>query len=217
MRVSPVKYNIYLSGFRGLTDLEWLFINENQLTTLHEQLPAEAPKLNLIHAGNNHLPKLPPELRNYPNIDALFLSFNNLVSIDGVLQKARRLKKLDLSHNKIHAVSLLSSPNGKFLLKFVNMALLFCKLVDDDFAETESMEELQLGYNFLKRLDKTFLPMRKLRILNLTHNFLEEFSFDEIRGLINLQLLDLSHNKIAELTGRKVVLCDPLSGLFGCR
>lgn len=85
------------------------------------------------------------------------------------------------------------------------MILIFCKLADDDFAETEIMDDVQMGHNHLKQLNKAFLPMRKLRSLNLTHNHLQEFSLQEIRGLQNLRIVDLSHNKINRLSGRMEV------------
>ncbi|KAK6629018.1 hypothetical protein RUM43_002835 [Polyplax serrata] len=165
-------------SLRALTDLEWLFINGNQLTTLYEQLPQEAPKLILLHAAHNLLTKLPVELKNYPIMGSLFFYNNNIVSLDRVLQKSRRLRRLHLTHNKIHT------------------------LADDEFAETELMDDIQLGHNHLKNLNKAFLPMRRLRSLNLTHNHLEEFSFEEIRGLQNLKILDLSYNRIKQLSGK---------------
>lgn len=85
--------------------MEWLFINSNQLTTLTDQLPPEADKLILIHAASNQLKRLPPELRNYPAMDSLFFNNNDIEALDGVLQRARRLKRLHLTHNKIEAVS----------------------------------------------------------------------------------------------------------------
>ena len=84
--------------------MEWLFINGNQLTTLYEQLPPEAPKLILLHAAHNQLTKLPVELQNYPIMGSLFFYNNNIVSLDKVLQKSRRLRRLHLTHNKIHTV-----------------------------------------------------------------------------------------------------------------
>lgn len=69
-----------------------------------DQLPPEADKLILIHAANNQLKRLPPELRNYPAMDSLFFNNNDIEALDGVLQKARRLKRLHLTHNKIQAV-----------------------------------------------------------------------------------------------------------------
>lgn len=87
------------------------------------------------------------------------------------------------------------------------MMLIFCKLADDEFAETEIMDDVQMGFNYLRELNKAFLPMRKLRSLNLTYNYLQEFSLQEIRGLQNLRIVDLSHNKISRLSGRMEVSC----------
>lgn len=109
-----IEYHINLSlwatcminYFRGLTDLEWLFLNGNQLTTLDEQLPQEGNKLALLHAGNNRLQKLPQELRNFIILDSLFFQHNELLNLGGTMQRARKLKRLHLNNNKIQEVSI---------------------------------------------------------------------------------------------------------------
>lgn len=47
-------------------------------------------------------------------------------------------------------------------------------------------------------------------MLNLSHNSLEEFSMQDIRGLRHLASLDISHNRIVKLGGRLEVRYDYL-------
>lgn len=79
------------------------------------------------------------------------------------------------------------------------------QLAEDDFAEAERLEFLQLGFNQLTSLNSSLLPLRNLRFLNITHNLLPEFSLQDIRGLRYLNIVDLSYNKIAKLKGRMEV------------
>jgi len=95
-------YNYY----RCLKDLEWLFLNGNQLTTLDEQLPQEGNKLALIHAGNNRLQKLPQELRKFIQLESLFFQYNELQNLGGTMQGTRKLKRLHLYNNNIQEVSM---------------------------------------------------------------------------------------------------------------
>jgi Leucine-rich repeat (LRR) protein len=91
-----------------LAELEWLFLNGNQLTTLDEQLPQDGNKLALLHAGNNHLQKLPQELQNFILLESLFFQHNELLNLGGTVQRARKLKRLHICHNKIQEVNMLS-------------------------------------------------------------------------------------------------------------
>jgi len=70
------------------------------------------------------------------------------------------------------------------------------------------LEDLELGHNSLKSLgsadgdgngSSALYPLRSLKILNLTHNELHEFSLASLRGVRELRLLDLSNNQIARL------------------
>lgn len=79
------------------------------------------------------------------------------------------------------------------------------QLAPDDFAEVESLEFLIISYNKLTSLNSSLLPLRSLRLLNLTHNLLEEFSLQDIRGLRHLAIVDISFNKITRLGGRMEV------------
>ena len=91
---------------RCLKELEWLFLNGNQLTTLDEQLPQEGNKLILIHAGNNRLQKLPQELRKFIQLESLFFQHNELQNLGGTMQGTRKLKLLHLDNNNIQEVSM---------------------------------------------------------------------------------------------------------------
>ncbi|XP_069694189.1 insulin-like growth factor-binding protein complex acid labile subunit [Periplaneta americana] len=170
---------------RGLTDLEWLFLNGNQLTTLDGQLPLEGNKLALLHAGNNQLQKLPQELKSFILLESLFFQNNDLRNLGGTMQRARKLKRLHLYHNKIQELS------------------------SDEFLDLDSLEDLQLGHNKLTSLNGSLAPLRSLRCLNLTNNLLQEFSLQEIRGLRRLRIIDLSKNRISQLSGRMENLVEP--------
>ncbi|XP_067008464.1 insulin-like growth factor-binding protein complex acid labile subunit [Anabrus simplex] len=163
---------------RGLTELEWLFVNGNLLSSLDDQLPPDGAKLMLIHAAFNKLERLPRELRNFMLIESLFFQNNELKNLGGALQKSRRLRRLDLTHNHIQ------------------------ELADDEFQELEVLEDLQLGHNKLSSLNGSLLPLRGLRSLNLTHNNFKEFSLQEILGLRRLLIIDLSSNNISRLSGQ---------------
>lgn len=161
---------------RNLSDLNWLFINENDLTDLEDELPEGAQRLKMILASNNRIEKLPKTLMTLPNLQTMFLQHNKLKSLDGCLSKSRKLERVYLDNNLIDT------------------------LTEDDFKEAESLVSLLLGFNRITSLNNSLLGLRSLQFLNVTTNLIEEFSFEEIKGL-EIKGIDLSFNKISSIKG----------------
>lgn len=64
----------------------------------------KAKKIVLIHAAQNQLQSLPKDMRLLPSLESLYFYHNNLKSLDGALQKSRKLLRLNLSFNNIVGV-----------------------------------------------------------------------------------------------------------------
>lgn len=90
---------------RDLSELEWLFINENKLTTLEGQLPKHGEKLVIIYAASNQIEHLPQDFKNLPNLESLFFQHNLVTRLDGVLSKLKKLKRVQFEHNRINMVN----------------------------------------------------------------------------------------------------------------
>lgn len=67
------------------------------------------------------------------------------------------------------------------------------------------IEVLELSNNYIRSLNKSLLPLTQLSEINLSFNNMTEFSLAEIKGLKELKLVDLSHNKISKLSGHSEV------------
>ncbi|XP_026730575.1 leucine-rich repeat and death domain-containing protein 1 [Trichoplusia ni] len=171
-------------ALRDLDDLEWIFINANNLKTIDNELPVKAKRIVLIHAAHNDLQSLPKDLKQMPSLESLYFYGNSIKSLDGALQKSRRLMRIGLSFNKIES------------------------LAEDEFTEAEKLAELDIAYNQLKSLNGSLKSLKSLRYLNLTHNYMTEFSLQEIKGLKRLSVIDLSHNRISLITGNMENLVD---------
>lgn len=171
-------------ALRDLDDLEWIFINANNLKSIDNELPVKAKRIVLIHAAHNELQTLPKDLKQMPSLESLYFYGNNIKLLDGALQKSRRLIRIGLSFNKIES------------------------LAEDEFTEAEKLADLDLAYNQLKSLNGSLKSLKSLRYLNLTHNYMTEFSLQEIKGLKRLSVIDLSHNRISLITGNMENLVD---------
>lgn len=81
-------------------------------------------------------------------------------------------------------------------------------MASDEFEEATMIEVMELSNNCIKNLNKSLLPLTQLSEINLSYNNLTEFSFTEVKGLKELKLVDLSHNRIYNLSGHsEVILC----------
>lgn len=75
----------------------------------------------------------------------------------------------------------------------------------NEFQDATKIEVIELNHNRIKHLNKSLLPLIHLTEINLSNNNLTEFSLTEIKGLKELKLIDLSHNKISKLSGHSEV------------
>lgn len=163
---------------RQLTDMKWLFINGNNLTTLDDEFPDTAPLLEMLMASYNHLEKLPKTVKNLVALNTCHVNNNELRSLDGLFSHRNSLIRLYLEHNKIEY------------------------LAEDEFLKSENIDEINLSTNLIPSLNKSLLYITNLRNAIISGNLLREFSMQEIYKLMKLRYLDLSYNRIEKLTGR---------------
>ncbi|XP_048004885.1 leucine-rich repeat-containing G-protein coupled receptor 4 isoform X2 [Leguminivora glycinivorella] len=173
-------------ALRDLDELEWIFINANNLKSLENELPtlaedefAEAEVLAYLDISYNQIKSLNGSLRSLKSLRYLNLTYNALTEFS--LQEIKGLKKLDVidfSHNKINHIT-------------GNME----NLVD---VETKVLE-LRLDHNHLVTLGGALIGFHGLMRLNLSNNQLQQVSSDDLNGLEDLKVLDLSFNDIATL------------------
>lgn len=161
---------------KHLTKLESLFINMNNITNLDDELP-ETNRLKLILAHNNRIDHLPKSIRYMDKLEALQVQHNRLTTLDRLLKYNPNLIELYINNNHIEY------------------------LAQDEFQMATKLGEIYFAYNRLKFLNCSLLPLQMLHKANFSYNLIEEFSMDEIRGLMSLRQLDLSNNRIRKLTG----------------
>lgn len=165
---------------RCLTDLEWVFLNNNQLDSLEGELPEIRPnkRMTMLQASYNRISTLPQELKDFTGLDILTLGGNQIKYLGGAIANAKKLKSLELFSNNLE------------------------RLDTGDFAKLELLEDLDLQYNYLTHLNKSLLPLKNLRRVKLSYNRLTVFSPSEIRGLMRLIFADFSHNSISEISAK---------------
>jgi len=124
----------------------------------------------------------------------LYLNSNKLTSISDDIKKFSTLGILDLQDN-----ALLELPRciGEFeKLENLNVSYNQLSKLDFEFNSSNNILSLFLQHNKISFVaPKFFEYLEKCLKLNISYNLLETFSFS-MQGLTNLRNLDLSHNKI---------------------
>lgn len=163
---------------RDIENMDVLFLNENNLTTLDGELPIKSANFKSLIAHHNKLENLTQDLTKFMYLDAMYVSDNELKSLGNVFQNASYIQTLSAHNNKIEY------------------------LATDEFLNAVELQELDLANNFIRAINNSLLPLKTMRICNMSRNHLVEFSLNEVRGLTELQVVDLSYNHIEKLTGR---------------
>lgn len=163
---------------RNIENMDVLFLNENNLTTLDGELPIKSANFKSLIAHHNKLDSLTQDLTKFPYLDAMYVSDNEIKSLGNVFQNASYIQTLSAHNNKIEY------------------------LAADEFSNAIELQELDLANNFIRSINSSLLPLKRMRICNMSRNHLAEFSLNEVRGLMELLVMDLSYNRIEKLTGR---------------
>lgn len=170
---------------RHMQKLRLVFLNNNRLTTVANELPVFSPNLLNVLLHHNELTHMPADLRTLPHLETLYMRMNRMRSLDGVLRHSRYLEIFEAHTNQIE------------------------HLAEDEFADCEKLEFLDLAINRIRSVNGSLLPLKNLRLANFSANLLTDFSLNEIRGLRSLLVLDLSWNQIERLSGKMVNIVEP--------
>ncbi|XP_072030530.1 uncharacterized protein [Amphiura filiformis] len=204
--------------FKGLSNLEYLYLSGNQLISLENHLFNETRKLTLLWLFYNDLSVLPSELfKGLSNLEVLYLFGNQIISLESDLfNETTKLSSLSLSDNNLTVL-----PSGLFkgLTNLEKLSLSQNQIISSDevrFNETtklilllpsglfkglSNLKELSLNENKLQHLPKQlFHGLHKLAFLFLYKNELTSLDRTMFQGLSSLQVLGLQENMIEHIS-----------------
>ncbi|KAL6057879.1 LRR receptor-like serine/threonine-protein kinase GSO1 [Balamuthia mandrillaris] len=161
------------SSSSPFSNLSVIYLSNNKLTTIPEELLFLAHSLKELHMQYNLLETLPPSIAGFSRLEKLFLSHNRLTALPAELgHLSSSLTTLSLFSNRLTEV-----PRE------------LCKLV--------SLRALFLDHNRFSRLPPQIRQLTALQTLQLQHNRLR--SLPEIGCLRELKRLTLDHNQLSWL------------------
>ncbi|GIY83408.1 carboxypeptidase N subunit 2 [Caerostris extrusa] len=169
--------SIPLEVFRNLHNLVEVDLRENKITYLNDVF-----------------------IQNY-RLEAVFLSDNNLRSINNLFRGLEYLSIVDLKSNKLQAITsedFSTTPSLQSLRLTKNN---INRIDFEAFTNLPELKNLTLDYNRLESLNGSLRDLRSLEILFLHGNKLRKIREFDMRNLRNLKRLNLRANNISSIHG----------------
>lgn len=190
--------------FKNLIALDTCYINDNKLRSL-DGLFSHRHSLIRIYCEHNKIEFLAEdEFLKSENIDEINLSSNYIPSLNKSLLYVTNLRNANLSGNLLREFSMQDIYG---LMKLRHLDLSFNRIEKlterhDIIAEIPSktqLYQLLLGNNLLKSLDGVLSGLGNLRRLVLSDNLLENIYAEDFEKMEELEILDLSNNRLKTL------------------
>uniref|UniRef100_A0A1B0A582 LRRCT domain-containing protein n=1 Tax=Glossina pallidipes TaxID=7398 RepID=A0A1B0A582_GLOPL len=185
--------------FRDLTALRYLDLSLNSLRTIEDDALEGLQNLQTLVIRDNNILLLPGSaLGRLTHLNSLHLDFNRVAALSSEILgsiQASDITTLTLSRNVIRELPAGSFHMFNNLHSLDLSGNSLATLSADIFMGLEtSLNELRLGQNRLTALGNAPLSLSELRSLDLSRNTLAELPRNIFEGLENLQYLNLSGN-----------------------
>ncbi|CAG2249755.1 unnamed protein product [Mytilus edulis] len=157
------------SAFEGLDALTRLFLNDNQLSQVPNNLP---PSLQKLYLNGNQISALKDNtFKKLSNLQLLYLGGNKIHQLEqNAFYGLTSLKKIHLVDNKIHTL-----PGRLF----------------ESFVVLDSLELNKNNINQIPNSDSLFESMASLQYLNMADNAFSSCSIGLLKVLTSLRYLHL--------------------------
>ncbi|XP_053999827.1 leucine-rich repeat and immunoglobulin-like domain-containing nogo receptor-interacting protein 3 [Hylaeus anthracinus] len=191
--------------FQGLDRLEQIGLSRNRLSVLPYQAFASSKALVRLDLSHNLLVSLPDHsFRPNRRLRELGLSGNRLTKLPSRLFSGlSQLKSLELANNEIDTI-----PRGLFadLSSLQNLDISgnpITHLSSTTFQSLSNLRWLNLRFLPITVLPQdVWHPVRKLRVLMLSGTRLEILRNEDLKGLENLETLEINQSPLREISRR---------------
>jgi len=178
-----------------LTQLQELYVHNNQLTALPESISG-LTRLQELFVPNNQLTGLPESIGALTQLQSLDVSGNQLTALPESIAALTQLKMLTVWENQLTALpeSIAALTQLKMLTVWENQLT----ALPESIAALTQLQSLDVDNNRLKGLPESIAALTKLQSLFVSNNRLTALP-ESIAALTQLQTLTVSNNQLTAL------------------
>lgn len=199
LQLSNNKIKIIESqSFNGLNQLSLLSLENNDLSRIHTNALKNCSNLQDLHLNRNKLLSVPMALYDVTYLKTLDLGENHIQDIDNAsFMEMNQIFGLRLTDNNIERIKYGTFHKMKSL-QILNLSRNKISRIDQgSLDENRNLQAIRFDGNYLQDISGLFTKLTNLVWLNISDNQLEIFDYSMIPT--GLQWLDLHSNKISDL------------------
>ena len=196
--------HIELAFFRRLDALQFVFLGDNNLQSLRQNIFDGNPALQELHLQNNEFVVAPQLQGTSTTLSKLYLGGNMIQALeDGQFGYLNNLQHLDLSSNSIETFTKYTFENLTKLQVLDLSANSFSVLPDYGFSLLVSLKSLFIKNHKMVNINANwFKQSQTLTELNLQDGLLSDITDNTFKYLTSLERLVLQSNKLTMLRRR---------------
>ncbi|XP_023229750.1 platelet glycoprotein V-like [Centruroides sculpturatus] len=193
---------IHVDVFGNLRKIKKIWLKNNLLFNLPTklELPNDRSLTYLDLSGNRNLKNVPDGLgEEAKHLEELYLSDCNLTEVPlRLIQESVKLERLSLAGNSLEELPNDIFRDSHFLQWIDLSSNRLQNLPDSLFEEAHKLEEIRLDFNRFENVPETAIVyLSQLKLLNLSYNAIRSLPPNSLLSrLIHLETLDLSHNRL---------------------
>ncbi|KAF7990763.1 hypothetical protein HCN44_000568 [Aphidius gifuensis] len=191
--------------FRNLPKLSMINITDCGITWLHPRTFIELPELQEISLKGNSIQDaaiIGRAIIDLPRLSIIHLDYNKITKLqEECFVDLLSLSRLSLSNNYISEI-LPGSFQHLPLLRVLNLNNNKIIRIHPNFfiqrlgSNIEELLIINNNINHINEIRSIFEALPKLKLLDLSYNFIEEIPFGSLRGHLNLERLHIDHNQL---------------------
>ena len=187
--------------------VEEIYLKENFLEELPNQLHKSLPLLSNMYLHRNNMVRLPEDLGYMQNLTVLDLSKNHLKGVPKSIKDLQALKTLDLSHNHLTELdeNIFKITSIEYLVAVGNQI----HILPNSVANLTNLFGLYLSRNQIVTIPESLHNCRNIHELYLDHNLLTHIP-SKLTMLPALSMLSLSSNQLLTLPALPFLSCPRL-------
>jgi small GTP-binding protein len=178
-----------------LTDLQQLYLNNNQITAVPDAV-SQLANLQELNLGSNQIKAIPETLSQLANLQTLSLGNNQITDIPEAIGRLANLQRLNLGSNQIITIpeAMGQLTNLQSLYVYGNQVT----AIPEKVGQLVKLHTLYLGNNQISVIPEWMSQLANLEDLSLHDNQITTVP-EAVGQLAHLQELDLSNNQLTEI------------------